>query len=56
MKGKDIDSTVISLRIPKSLIEKLDILTEKLGFTRRAELIRQAIREFIEKHKELLEE
>jgi len=44
------ETIVVTVRVPKTIIKKLDELAKKLGFTRRAEIIRQALREYIENH------
>lgn len=46
---------VYSFKAPSILIEKLDMIWRKQGMTSRGEAIRQAIREYIEKHKDLLD-
>jgi len=43
--------TVISIRIPIVLIRELDKIVKEKGYKNRAEAIRAAIREFIQKHK-----
>ena len=52
--NKERNLPVYTFKSPPILIEQLDIIREKLGMTSRGEAIRQAIREWIEKHKDLL--
>lgn len=53
-RNRERELPVYSFKAPPILIEKLDIIWRKQGMTSRGEAIRQAIREYIEKHKDLL--
>jgi metal-responsive CopG/Arc/MetJ family transcriptional regulator len=39
-----------TIRIPKHLSKQIDFLIGKFGFTSRAEIVKQAIRNFLEKY------
>lgn len=47
---------VISISIPDKLLRKIDEYSTRYGYTGRSELIREAIREFIESKQWVLEE
>ena len=47
---------IVSISIPDKLLEKIDEFTIRYGYTGRSELIREAIREFIESKQWVLEE
>ena len=42
-KSKDSDTQILSFSIPKSVSEKIEKLTEEVGYSNRSELIRDAI-------------
>ncbi len=46
---------VPSFRLPEDLAEKLAVLERKMSFRNRAELVRAALRDFLLRHRELLE-
>ena len=52
MMNEEKYDTVISIRIPIVLIRELDKIVKEKGYKNRAEAIRTAIREFIQKHKQ----
>jgi len=49
VRKKDYD-VVLSIRVPLVLVEKLDKIVKEKGYRSRAEAIRAAIREFVEKY------
>ena len=51
MMSEEKYDTVISIRIPIVLIRELDKIVKEKGYKNRAEAIRAAIREFIQKDK-----
>ena len=40
----------VTIRIPKNLAKEIDSLIGKFGFTSRAEVVKQAVRNFLEKY------
>ena len=40
----------VTIRIPKNLAKEIDGLIGKFGFTSRAEVVKQAVRNFLEKY------
>ena len=45
--------TIISISIPEELLDKLDSSIKKRGFASRSEILRQAIRSFMEEYRSL---
>ncbi len=46
----------VRVKFNKNLTDKVDVLVRKLSFGSRPELVRQATREFVLKHEDLLKE
>jgi len=50
-------TVVITFRLPETLLKSIDELAEKLGYTSRSDLIRDALRVFVRaKAREVIEE
>lgn len=47
------DGTILSFSIEKELHNELDILMKKMGYSNRSEMMRDAIRSFIEKNESM---
>jgi CopG family nickel-responsive transcriptional regulator len=47
--------SIISLSIPKNLLDKIDQYAKQQGFTNRSEMVRQALRSYLSESKRLSE-
>ena len=45
--GEEIKAEIISLSLPKSLTDQIDSIQNKIGFSSRSEVVRNAIRSYI---------
>lgn len=46
----------VRVKLNRNLTDKVDMLMKKLSFGSRPELVRQAIREFVLKHENIIKE
>jgi metal-responsive CopG/Arc/MetJ family transcriptional regulator len=49
-QGYARDLRIITLKVPEEFLEVVDSVYRKLGFDHRSELIREAVRQFLERH------
>lgn len=47
-----MNNQYVTLKIPRNLIEKIDMLVGDYGFTSRAEFVKEAIRKLLREYKE----
>ena len=55
-KGRPSLGRVVQLKLPEKMLRALDIAWRKLGYSDRSDIIRAAIREFLEKRGFKIEE